>query len=106
MAYIIAAVSLWMIVSALTALRPGRRGLFAAFAYPVGWAAGELPVQAIILELALLGLLRWWSWPRTSWLGLLVLILALVVTLENVALIVVQFLSRSVVRRALDTSPR
>ena len=24
---------------------PGRRGLFAALAYPVGWAAGELPVR-------------------------------------------------------------
>lgn len=106
MAYVIAGVSLWMIVSALTALRPGRRGLYAAFAYPVGWAAGELPVQVIILELAMLGLLRWWGWPRTSWLGPLVLIIALVVTLENLALIVVQFLSRSVVRRALASSPR
>ena len=106
MAYIIAALSLWMIVSALTALRPGRRGLFAAFAYPVGWAAGELPVQAILLQAALLGLLRWWGWPRTTWLGPLVLILAAVVTTENLALIVVQFLSRAVVRRALATSPR
>ena len=106
MAYVIAALSLWMIVSALTSLRPGRRGLFAAFAYPVGWAAGELPVQAIITQLALLGLLRWWGWPRTSWLGPLVLILALVVALENSALIVVQFLSRAVVRRALANSPR
>jgi acetyl esterase/lipase len=106
MAYVIAAVSLWMIVSALTALRPGRRGLFAAFAYPVGWAAGELPVQAIIVQLALLALLRWWGWPRTSWLGPLVLILALVVTLENLVLIVVQLLSRTVVRRALAASPR
>ncbi len=106
MAYVIAAISLWMIVSALTALRPGRRGLFAAFAYPVGWAAGELPVQAIILQLALLGLLHWWGWPLGSWLGPLVLILALMVTVENAALIVVQFLSRSVVRRALASSPR
>ena len=106
MAYIIAAVSLWMIVSALTALRPGRRGLFAAFAYPVGWAAGELPVQAILLELAMLGLLRWWGWPLTGWLGPLVLIAALIVFVENLALIVVQFLSRLVVRRALASSPR
>ena len=106
MAYVIAVVSSWMIVSALTALRPGRRGLLAAFAYPVGWAAGELPVQAIIVELALLGFLHWWGWPSTSWLGPLVLILALVVAVENLVLIVVQFLSRSVVRRALATSPR
>jgi acetyl esterase/lipase len=106
MAYIIAAVSLWLVVSALTALRPGRHGLLAAFAYPVGWAAGELPVQAIILELAMLGLLRWWGWPHTAWLAALVLIVALVAFVENLALIVVQFLSRSVVRRALSSSPR
>src|ERR1019366_1823338 len=106
MAYLFRSVSLWMIVSALTALRPGRRGLFAAFAYPVGWAAGELPVQAILLELAMLGLLRWWGWPLTGWLGPLVLIAALIVFVENLALIVVQFLSRLVVRRALASSPR
>jgi acetyl esterase/lipase len=106
MAYVVVAVSLWMTVSALTALRPGRRGLFAAFAYPVGWAAGELPVQAIILQLAMLGLLRWWGWPRTSWLGPLVVGVATVVVAENLALIVVQFLSRRVVRRALAGSPR
>ena len=106
MAYLVAALSLWMTVSALTALRPGRRGLFAAFAYPVGWAAGELPVQAIIFQLALLALLRWWGWPRTDWLGPLVLSLALIVVLENLALIVVQLHSRTVVRRALASSPR
>ncbi|MBW4030010.1 MAG: DUF3293 domain-containing protein [Acidobacteria bacterium] len=106
MAYLVAVLSLWMSVSALTALRPGRRGLFAAFAYPVGWAAGELPVQAIILQVALLALLRWWGWPRTPWLGPLVLTLALIVVAQNLVLIVVQLLSRSVVRRALASSPR
>jgi len=106
MAYLVAVLSLWMSVSALTALRPGRRGLFAAFAYPVGWAAGELPVQAIIFQLAMLALLRWWGWPRTDWLGPLVLSLALIVVVENLALIVVQLLSRTVVRRALVSSPR
>lgn len=106
MAYVIAAVSLWMIVTALTSLRPGRRGLLAAFAYPVGWAAGELPVHTIVLEGALLGLLRWWGWPQSPWLGPLVLAIAALVIVENLALIVVQFLSRAVVRRALATSPR
>lgn len=106
MAYVIVVISLWLIVSALTSLRPGRRGIFAAFAYPVGWAAGELPVQAIIGEAVLLGLLRWWGWPRSAWLGPLVLALALLVTLENSVLIVVQLLSRSVVRRALAAAPR
>jgi acetyl esterase/lipase len=105
MAYLIITVSLWMIVSALTALRPGRRGVFAALAYPVGWAAGELPVQAIVLEVLFVGLLRWWGWP-TSWLGVVVLVVEVIVVAENLALIVVQFLSRSVVRRALANSPR
>ena len=57
MAYLVAVVSAWLVFSALTALRPGRRGIFAALAYPVGWAAGELPVQAIVLEGALVGLI-------------------------------------------------
>jgi acetyl esterase/lipase len=106
MVYVIATVSLWMIVSALTALRPGRHGLYAAFAYPVGWAAGELPVQAIILQLAMLAFLRWWGWPQRTWLGPMVLALAALVIVENLVLIVAQLLSRSVVRRALATSPR
>lgn len=106
MAYLVLALSLWLVVSALTSLRPGRRGVFAAFAYPVGWAAGELPVQAIIVQVAMLGLLRWWGWPQTPWLGPTVLTLAAVVLAENLVLIVVQFLSRRVVRRALAASPR
>ena len=43
MAYFVAIASLFLAVSAGTALRPGRRGIFAALAHPVGWAAGELP---------------------------------------------------------------
>ena len=106
MAYAILLVSAWMVTSALTSLRPGRRGLLAAVAYPVGWAAGELPAQAIAVELALLGLLRWWGWPTSAWLGLAVLVVAAIVVAENLALIVVQFLSRSVVRRALEGDER
>jgi len=106
MAYLVAVVSAWLVFSALTALRPGRRGIFAALAYPVGWAAGELPVQAIVLEGALVGLLAWWGWPRTGWLDVLVLILVCVAVLENLGLVAIQLYSRSVVRRALETSPR
>ncbi|MGA7834058.1 MAG: DUF3293 domain-containing protein [Acidimicrobiales bacterium] len=105
MAYVVALVSAFLVVSAGTALRPGRRGFYAALAYPVGWAAGELAGQAIFLEAGLLGLLWWWSWPRTSWLALLVVVLALVVLAENVGLIVIQFLSRRVVRRAMADAP-
>ena len=106
MAYLIAAISAWLLFSAATALRPGRRGIFATLAYPVGWAAGELPAQAIVLEAALLGVLAWWGWPRTDWLSLLIIVLASLVALENLALVVIQFYSRSIVRRAMASDPR
>ena len=106
MAYLVAAISAWLVLSALTALRPGRRGVFAALAYPVGWAAGELPVQAIVVEAGLVGLLVWWGWPSTNWLGVLVVVLASIVVVENLALVVIQFHSRRVVRLALANSPR
>jgi acetyl esterase/lipase len=106
MAYLVAAISAWLLLSASTALRPGRRGIFAALAYPVGWAAGELPAQAIVGEGALLGLLAWWGWPKSDWLSLLVLVLAIVVVAENLALVFIQFYARGIVRRALATSPR
>jgi acetyl esterase/lipase len=106
MAYVVALVSAWLVFSAATALRPGRRGVFAALAFPVGWAAGELPVQALVLEGALLGLLGWWGWPHTQWLGDLVTLLAAAVALENGALVAILLGSRRVVRRALAASPR
>ncbi len=105
MAYFVALCSAFLVLSALTALRPGRRGLSAAVAYPVGWAAGELPAQAIVVELALLGLLSWWGWPTTSWVSLLVTVLAIAVILENLALIVISFYSRRIVRRAMANAP-
>jgi acetyl esterase/lipase len=105
MAYFVALASAFLVLSAGTALRPGRHGLFAALAYPVGWAAGELAGQGIALELLLLGILWWWGWPSTHWLSALVFGLAGLVVLENVSLIVILFLSRSVVRRAMSRAP-
>jgi acetyl esterase/lipase len=105
MAYFVALASAFLVLSAGTALRPGRHGVFAALAYPVGWAAGELAGQGIALEVLLLGILWWWGWPTTHWLSALVFGLAGVVVLENLALIVILFLSRSVVRRAMAHSP-
>ncbi|HWD95740.1 MAG TPA: DUF3293 domain-containing protein [Acidimicrobiales bacterium] len=105
MAYFVALASAFLVLSAATALRPGRRGLFATLAYPVGWAAGELAGQAFFLQAGLLGLLWWWGWPSTAWLGSLVIFLAVVVMVENAALIFIQFLSRRVVRRAMEESP-
>jgi len=105
MAYFVALASAFLVLSAATALRPGRRGLFAALAYPVGWAAGELAGQGIFLEALLIGLLWWWGWPTTHWLSVLVSALAGVAVLENLALIVILFLSRAIVRKAMESAP-
>jgi acetyl esterase/lipase len=61
--------------------------------------------QGIALELVLLGILWWWGWPSTHLLSALVFGLAGLVVLENLSLIVILFLSRSVVRRAMSGSP-
>jgi acetyl esterase/lipase len=105
MAYFVALASAFLVLSAGTALRPGRRGLFSALAFPVGWAAGELAGQGIAIEGALLGILWWWGWPATSWLGDVVLVVAAISVLENLVLIGIQFRSRTVVRRAMATAP-
>ncbi len=105
MAYFVALVSAFLALSAATALRPGRRGLSAILAYPVGWAAGELPVQAIVTQAALLGLLAWWGWPSAAWLSLLVFVLAFVVLVENLALVFIVFYSRRIVRRSMASAP-
>ncbi len=105
MAYFDALLSVLLLVSAATALRPGRRGLSAIVAYPVGWAAGELPAQGIVAEVALLGLLAWWGWPRTTWLSVLVYALASVVVVENLALVLISFSARGTVRRAMANAP-
>ena len=106
MAYFVALVSAWLLFSAVTALRPSRRGILAALAYPVGWAAGELPAQSLVVVVALWGLLEWWGWPRTQWLGALVAVLIALVTVSDVALVVISFDARRRVPRALATSDR
>jgi acetyl esterase/lipase len=105
MAYFVALVSAFLVLSAATALRPGRRGLSAVLAYPVGWAAGELPVQGIVTQLALLGLLAWWGWPSAAWLSLLVFVLAGVSIAENVALVFIAFYARRIVRQSMASAP-
>jgi acetyl esterase/lipase len=106
MVYLVVVASAWLALAATTGLRPGRRGLVAPLAYPVGWIAGELPIQAIGLEAGLLGLLWWWGWPRTPGLGIAVVGLASVVVAENLALVAISFRSRTIVRRALAGAPR
>jgi acetyl esterase/lipase len=106
MAYFVSVLSIWLVIAAATALRPGRRGLFAVLAFPVGWTAGELGAQAIALEAGLVGLLWWWGWPRDFWLNVVVLVLVSIVVLENLAIVAISFYSRRVVRRALEASPR
>lgn len=105
MAYFVALLSAFFVLSAATALRPGRRGLSAIVAYPVGWAAGELPAQGVAAELALLGLLAWWGWPKSAWLSLAVVVLAAVVIVENVVLIFISFYARRIVRLAMASAP-
>jgi acetyl esterase/lipase len=105
MAYFVALASAFLVLSAATALRPGRRGLSAILAYPVGWAAGELPVQGIVAELALLGLLAWWGWPHATWLSVLVIVLAAVAVAQNLMLVTIAFYSRRIVRRSMARAP-
>jgi acetyl esterase/lipase len=105
MAYFVALASAFLVLSAATALRPGRRGLSAILAYPVGWAAGELPVQGIVFQLALLGLLAWWGWPSTAWLSLLIFVLAFAVVVENLVLIYIAFYARRIVRQSMANAP-
>jgi acetyl esterase/lipase len=105
MAYFVALVSAFLVLSAATALRPGRHGLSAILAYPVGWAAGELPVQGIVSQVALLGLLAWWGWPSVAWLELLIDVLAVVSVAQNLTLVFIAFYSRRIVRRSMASSP-
>ena len=105
MAYFVALVSAFLVLSAATALRPGRHGLSAILAYPVGWAAGELPVQGIVSQVALLGLLAWWGWPSVAWLELLIDVLAVVSVAQNLMLVFIAFYSRRIVRRSMARSP-
>jgi acetyl esterase/lipase len=105
MVYFVALLSAFLMFSAATALRPGRRGLFSFLSYPVGWAAGELAAQGIVVELALLELLGWWGWPTTHWLSVLVGSLGVVVIVENVLLVLIALYSRTIVRRAMANAP-
>lgn len=105
MVYFVALVSAFLVLSAATALRPGRRGLSAVLAYPVGWVAGELPVQGMVAQFALLGLLAWWGWPNAQWLNLIIVVLAAVSIVENLALIFIAFYARRIVRRSMLLAP-
>ncbi len=104
MAYAVVIVLSFLLMSAVTALRPGRQGFLKMFAFPVGWAAGELAVQALGAVAALLGILWWWGWPVDRWLSLTVFGLGAVVAVANVILIVVQLRSQSTVARAMATA--
>jgi acetyl esterase/lipase len=105
MAYFVALASAFLVLSAATALRPGRRGLSAIVAYPVGWAAGELPVQGVVTQLALLGVLAWWGWTTHTWLSILIEVLAVIVVAENLALVFIAFYARRIVRQSMANAP-
>jgi acetyl esterase/lipase len=100
-AYFVLLASSFLLLSVATALRPGRRGILQVLAFPVGWAAGELPVQAIITQAAFAGLLWWWGWPRTGWLSDTVVAVAIAVIIANLILVLVLLSSQHVVARAM-----
>ncbi len=97
--------SAFLVVSALTALRPSRRGFFAILAWPVGWAAGELPAHAIGWQALILVVQWWWSWPTELGRDVLLTVATMSVS-ANLALIGVQLRAPAVVRRQLEKSPR
>ena len=75
-------------------------------AFPVGWTAGELPVQAVFTQLLLVGLLWWWGWPKTDWLGDTVGVVAALVVASNGVLVVVQLSAQRIVSRAMANATR
>jgi acetyl esterase/lipase len=103
--FVTTVVSAFLLLSAATALRPGRAGVVKAIAFPVGWAAGELAGHAIVFEGALVAVQWWWGWPGG---GMAVALLALagLVVVANVALVVTQLRARTLTRRAMTETPR
>ncbi len=104
MAYIVLAATAYLLLCALTAIRPGRSTWLRVLAFPVGWAAGELAAQAAIMEGALIGVLVWWGWPHTTWLSVGVMSGATLVIALNLVLVAVLFHSRDIVASALVTA--
>jgi acetyl esterase/lipase len=104
-AVVILLASLVLALCALTALVQWRRPPLKYIAYPLGWAAGEFAIEAIVLQALLVGFLVWWGWPTTAWLSWAVAITAGAVVVMNLILEGVQLTSRVVVARAMATSP-
>jgi acetyl esterase/lipase len=103
--FVVVVVNAFLILSAATALRPSRMGLFAALAFPVGWAAGELPLQAMAAEGGLLEVLHVAGWPPSALLRTAVIVTTAAVVLMNVALGIVQLSARRSVRRQVAMYP-
>ena len=108
MIYAILVASGFLLVSAMTAVRPGRSGIFRVVAFPVGWAASELAVQAVVIQCGLVFLQWWWGWPNTLWFTIALIAVGSFVIVLNVVLVIAMFQSRTTVRRAMlndDRSP-
>jgi acetyl esterase/lipase len=99
------AVSFFLLLSALTAIRPTRRSLLGVFAFPIGWPAGELAGQAALFELFLIVVANWWGWPRHRWITVVFLLVAVSVIALNIALVAISFHARTVAARAASESP-
>jgi len=104
MIYVLFLLTAWLLLAAVTGVRPSGRWPFRLVAFPVGWAAGELPLHAIVVQILGLGLLWWWGWPHTSWVASVLVVLAALVVVTNLVLVVAQLRVRRLVRVALDAS--
>ncbi len=102
---VVGVVEVLLALAATTALWPGRRGWRKALSFPLGLIAGEVPLLALVFDVALVGFLRWWGWPATPFLQWLVAILAAAVALENAYLVGIHLSAERVVRRALEGTP-
>lgn len=105
MVFVVVLLSLWVLVAASTALQPRVGWLFPKYVFPVGWVAGELAGQAIVVQAALLGVLWWWGWPSSVIWRVVVLVVAATNVMANLRLVRSQFDVRRLVRRALDEHP-
>jgi len=102
--YVVVVVTLWLLLAALTGLRPSDRWPFRLVAFPVGWAAGELPLQAIAVQVLALGGLWWWGWPSSTLVSTALLFLATLVVVANTILIAAQLRVGRLVREAMASS--
>jgi acetyl esterase/lipase len=91
-------------VGAFASLIPAPSDWSRTWSFVVGWLAGELTVQAIVIQVTLLGVQAWWGWPQDGALVTALWCVGALVIAENLALIAIQRRATSAVARAARTS--